>query len=187
VKTYIPKRLREIAEHPLEATDVTDESPRLTPNVSNVSGGQGVFPEKISVELEPQNLGTQRSEPRDTGVSSPRIPRSAPASTATDPNKPAAEFRTAPRPLERLLENLRAVHRQLEDDQAHGFILETFDLGVPSKLTVRGIHYQALERAVRSALERTPDAERVIVWTVQPDGWEVTCAQYHDSRKRVQA
>jgi hypothetical protein len=134
---------------------------------------------------EPQNLGTERPEPQDTGISSPTIPRST--LTTTDPNKPRAEFRTTPRPLERLLENLKAAHKQLEDDQAHGFILETFDLGVPSKLSVRGIHYQALERAVRSALDRTPDAERVIVWTVQPDGWEVTCAQYHDSRKRVQA
>jgi hypothetical protein len=101
-----------------------------------------------------------------------------------------AQHHGTPRPLERLLENLKAVHRQLEQDQAHGFILETLDLGVPSKLTVRGIQYQALERAVRSALERTPDAERVIVWTVQPDGWEATCAQYHDgtnSRNRVQA
>jgi hypothetical protein len=43
-----------------------------------------------------------------------------------------AEFRTTPRPLERLLENLKAVHKQLEEDQAQGFILETFDLGVPS-------------------------------------------------------
>ena len=140
-----------------------------------------------TAEPEPQNLGTERPEPRDAGISSPTIPRSTPAATATDPNKPAAEIRTTPRPLERLLENLKAVHAQLEDDQAHGFILETYDLGVPSKLTVRGTHYQALERAVRSALERTPDAEHVIVWTVQPDGWEVTCAQYHDSRKRVQA
>jgi hypothetical protein len=186
VKTYIPKRLREIAGHPPEVTDVTDEGPRLAPNVSNVSGGQEVFPEKNGSEPEPQNLGTQHPKPRDTGISSSIIPRSNPA--ATDPNKPAAKF--APRPLQLLLENLQAVHAQLEHDQAQGFILETIDFGTSSKLHVQGRRYQALKRAVRQAQERTPDAERVIVWTVLPDGWEVVCAQYHDganSRNRVQA
>ena len=66
VKTYIPKRLREIAGHPPGVTDVTDESPVLTPNVSNVSGAGGVFPEKNGSEPTPQNLETQRPEPRDT-------------------------------------------------------------------------------------------------------------------------
>ena len=112
---------------------------------------------KNGFEPEPRNLGAERPEPRDTGISSPVIPMPTPAATTTDPNKPAAEFRATPRPLERLLENLKAVHKQLEDDRAHGFILETFDLGVPAKLTVRGTHYQVLERAVRSALKRTPD------------------------------
>jgi hypothetical protein len=84
-------------------------------------------------------------------------------------------------PLSRLYDNLKVVHEQLEDDHAQGFILEVFDFGVPSKLTIRGTHHQALERAVRQAQERTPDAERVIVWTVQPDGWETICAQFHES------
>ena len=83
MKTYIPKRLREIAGHPPGVTDVTDESPVLTPSVSNVSGGGGVFPEKNGSEPEPQNLETQRLEPRDTGVSSPVIPMPSPAVTLT--------------------------------------------------------------------------------------------------------
>jgi hypothetical protein len=144
-----------------------------------VPGVLSVSEKKLDVKPEPHILGTQHPEPRDMGIFSPTIPRSTPA--ATDPNKPA-EFRMTPRPLTRLLENLKAVHIQLEQDQAHGFILETFDLGVPSKLTVRGIQWQALERAVKQAQERTPDAERVVMWTVQPDGWEVMCSQYHDAQ-----
>jgi hypothetical protein len=140
----------------------------------------------VTVRLEGETLALEPAEPACEFID--ELKRLKPVIVAYLRGARApAEFRTTPRPLERLLENLKAIHAQLEDDQAHGFILETFDLGVPSKLTVRGTHYQALERAVRSALERTPDAERVIVWTVQPDGWEVTCAQYHDSRKRVQA
>jgi hypothetical protein len=177
MKTYIPKRLREIAEHPLGVTDVTDESPLLTPNVSNVSnvsGGRGVFPEKNGSEPEPQNLGTERPEPRDEGISLRTIPVSTPA---------------VPRPLERLLENLKAVHAQLEHDQAKGFTVETIDLDRSSKVQVQGRNHQALERVVRQAQKRTPDAERVIVCAILPDGWEVVCAQFHDGThtKRVQA
>ena len=83
MKTYIPKRLREIAGHPPRVTDVTDESPVLTPSVSNVSGGGGVFPEKNGSEPRPQNLGTQRAGPRDAGVSSPVVPMYSPAVIVT--------------------------------------------------------------------------------------------------------
>ena len=91
VKTYIPKRLREMAGHPPRVTDVTDESPVLTPSVSNVSGGGGVFPEKNGSEPEPQNLETQRPEPQDAGVSSPVLPMPSPAVENLEPEPIEAE------------------------------------------------------------------------------------------------
>jgi hypothetical protein len=148
-----------------------------------------------AAEPEPKNLGTERPEPRDTGISSPTIPRSTPA--ATDPNKPAAESRTMPEPdlttpraLNRLARDARAVLAQLIQDRATAFTLEYFDLGVPAKIVSRRVNLEALEQVIRTALEKAPAAERCILWSHQPDGWEVGAAQYSDIEpraKRVQA
>ena len=163
----------------------------FVPEVSSVSE------KKLDAEPGPQNLRTERPDPRDAGISSPRIPMSTPAVTATTPTSPAAEFRTPPEPdlttpraLNRLARDARAVLAQLLEDRATAFTLEYHDLGVPSKITSRRVNLEALEQVIRTALEKAPTAERCILWSHQPDGWEVDAAQYTDLEpraKRVQA
>jgi hypothetical protein len=163
----------------------------FVPEVSSVSE------KKLDAQPEPTQPTTERPEPQDTGISSPTIPRSTPAATATDPNKPAEEFRTTPEPdltkpraLNRLARDARAVLAQLLEDRATAFTLEYFDLGVPAKITSRRVNFESLEQVIKTALEKAPTAERCIIWSHQPDGWEVGCAQYSDLEpraKRVQA